>query len=431
MDVNESISLNETCMDLGCTKIYSIANPYLHSFSLCLYIKSGLMYESKDEKGVTHLFEHMVFRNLKNKYSEDFYRLLIKHKLTFNACTYKEFVQFEINGLPSGFGFAADVICHIFDDICVSKTEYCSEVKRVKAEMRENSEKTTIGYFADKIAWNNTPLCEIISGSCGVLDKLSQRKMNEFKNKIFSSHNYFFYVTGNITEQQVNQLSDSIIKRVNIGNKECLNRYNTAAVPADFSNRKLEINVKNSRYYIVRISFDADNEKCPLNVQNLLYSVLFEGDDSLVFKELSEDNPYVYSFDSTHEQYNNISMIKLEFEVSKRHLYDAVEKLCELFFSIKRGEFSLENAVNKQIMRQKTLLDSPSELNLHVAYENHILRNKQAFFNDYTTVKKEALISGAKEIFSVKNLVFALKGEKKSIDEQKLKNSLKKLDKIM
>ena len=46
-------------------KVYSCTNEHLHTFSICCYIKAGLLYEDKSEQGITHLFEHMVFRNLK------------------------------------------------------------------------------------------------------------------------------------------------------------------------------------------------------------------------------------------------------------------------------------------------------------------------------------------------------------------------------
>ena len=48
------------------TRIYSLANHDLHSFCLSLYIRAGSIFEDITENGISHLFEHTVFRNLKN-----------------------------------------------------------------------------------------------------------------------------------------------------------------------------------------------------------------------------------------------------------------------------------------------------------------------------------------------------------------------------
>ena len=54
------------------TRIYSLTNHDLHSFCLSLYIRAGSIFEDITENGISHLFEHTVFRNLKNKYEKSF-----------------------------------------------------------------------------------------------------------------------------------------------------------------------------------------------------------------------------------------------------------------------------------------------------------------------------------------------------------------------
>ena len=49
-------------------ELYSLTNSALKSFCLSLYIKAGSIFEKESENGISHLFEHIVFRNIKNKY---------------------------------------------------------------------------------------------------------------------------------------------------------------------------------------------------------------------------------------------------------------------------------------------------------------------------------------------------------------------------
>ena len=102
--------------------IYSMTNPALKSFCLSLYIRAGSLFENSSNNGISHLFEHIVFRNIKAKY-ENFYEQLALHGIDIQGRTYKEFIQFEINGPSYEFPFAAEVLCHIFDEIAISKEE--------------------------------------------------------------------------------------------------------------------------------------------------------------------------------------------------------------------------------------------------------------------------------------------------------------------
>ena len=103
--------------------IYSMTNPALKSFCLSLYIRAGSLFENTKNNGISHLFEHIVFRNLKNKY-ENFYELLALHGLDLQGCTYKEFIRFSINGPHDEFDFATDILCSLFDEIKLKSTDF-------------------------------------------------------------------------------------------------------------------------------------------------------------------------------------------------------------------------------------------------------------------------------------------------------------------
>ena len=422
----KEVIIKEKAYESNGVKVYSCTNNNLHTFSLCCYIKAGMLYDGKTEPGTAHVFEHMVFRNLKSKYENDIYELLVANKLSFNATTYNEFVQFEFSGHSDGFSFACQLIRQMFEDFSVSGEEYKSELDRVKAEIRENSDKTTISYFADSKVWHGTNLEGTICGSCADVNKISQKKLNGYKNKIISKGNFFFYVTGNVSEENINELLKSI-KSIRVSEK-FLDRDNTVILPCDFGNRKREVYVKNSDCCYVRISFDTDNCTVPFAVQDIIYSALFTDADALVYQNLSERNPYVYSYDSTYEQYKNAGCIKLQFEVSSRKLYDALAEAVNIFNSVKMGGFSLNNALNKLEMKQLAELDSPESLNFVLAFENHILRDREGTSADFSVITKEDVCRCASSLFVPQNCVIAIKGDKKKVDCKRITEIIDRLN---
>ena len=64
-------------------RIYSYPNPHLHSFCIALYVKAGCLYEPEEDNGITHLLEHLVFRNIDKKMDEIEDNVNIKNDLHF------------------------------------------------------------------------------------------------------------------------------------------------------------------------------------------------------------------------------------------------------------------------------------------------------------------------------------------------------------
>lgn len=411
------------------TDIFVYPNNNMHSFCLGVYIKAGSMYENEKNNGIAHLYEHMVFRNVKKCYGDDFYTLLSKNGLYFNACTYREFVQFEFVGIKESFSFLLDIISKLFLEFNLSGDEIKEEKNRIKAEIRENDERRTIAYYYDKVVWAGTSLENTITGYCKTIDNISRKALNEYKKSIISKDNLFFYVTGNIDEKQIETLKDCVselpISKCDIG------YTNTAPTPQMFFSRKPDVAVYNSYWTYVKLGFDIDNNRISSALRDLLYSVLFESDDALFNQGLSEKNPMIYSYDSTLEQYRNISNIKVQFEVDRKNLYSSIEKVVGVINELKNGIFDYDAVLMKKISAHKFCLDNVVNLNWDLAYEGHIMENAVCSDDEYTEkfkgITKQQIVDAANEIFKTQNLSIAVKGRKKEIDVDRICEIVNKL----
>lgn len=417
----------EKCYQTNGIDIYACPNKNMHSFCVAIYIKAGSMYEDEKNNGIAHLYEHMVFRNVKKLYGEDFYTLLSKNGMCFYARTYREFIQFEFTGIEESFSFLLDVISKLFLDFNLSGDEIKAEKNRIKAEIRENDERRTISYYYDQIAWAGTSLANTITGHCKTIDRTSQKALNEYKKHVISKGNLFLYVTGNVNENQIDKLVDCVSKIPVLS--EDIGHTNTAPVSQSFFNRKPDVSVHNDYWTYVKMGFDIDNSRCSMQIRDMLYSVLFEGDDALIYQGLSEKTPLIYSYDSTLEQYKNISNIKVQFEVDKKNLYSAIEKTVETINSLKNGEFDYDAVLMKRILAHRLTLDNVANLNWDLAYEGHIMDEPICFEQGrFKNITKQQIVDAANEILKTHNLTIAVKGRKKEIDIEKINEILKKID---
>jgi len=93
--------------------IFLFPNPALHSFCITLYVRAGSMFESEEDNGITHLTEHLVFRNVNRLMNGNLYRELDRLGLCFEGCTYKEFVRFTVSGAKEHFEEGAALLLKI------------------------------------------------------------------------------------------------------------------------------------------------------------------------------------------------------------------------------------------------------------------------------------------------------------------------------
>lgn len=414
--------MTEKCYSTDKANVYTFTNPNLNRLCICLYIKAGSLFENKDNNGISHLFEHVVFRNLKKKYS-NFYELMALHGINFNAATYKELIQFEIIAPKSKFKFAAEIIYGIFDEINISTQDFIREKHRIKAEIRENDERTTADFLFNKSVWENTTAEYTTAGYCKVLDRISLKKLNEYKKEILSKNNFFFYITGNVGEDDIKKFTERVSSLKITETDIC--RKNLVKIPANFCKRSTNITLKNSYCHYIKIGFDVETQKYSGAVHDLLYSVLFSGDKALFYNYLSEDNPLIYSFDSCYEQYDNASNLHVRFEIDKSKIEEALELAVNTFNAVKHGNFNFEANLKFEENISLTMLDEPSKLNWNMAYYNHILKSDKIdyscdHYGRFGGVTKEQIIKAAKEILTTDNLTVAIRGEKRKINTERI-----------
>ena len=65
--------------------VFHDKNENIHSFCLCLYVRAGSLFETKENNGISHFFEHIVFKNIHYQMGENLYQTLDRCGLDFNA----------------------------------------------------------------------------------------------------------------------------------------------------------------------------------------------------------------------------------------------------------------------------------------------------------------------------------------------------------
>ena len=409
--------------------LYSYRLMHTHSFVISVFVRAGCLFESENESGITHLFEHIVFRNINAAYGGKLYSVLDRYGLDFNATTYNEMVHFFISGVPSSFSVAAKIISHVLDPINIPSSDYNAERDRIKAEIREADERTSFSAYARRCVYAGTPLARSILGTAGTVSKISQRRLENYRQRILSDKNVFLYLCGRWSDSDADYLA-SLFGEKRIAEAPLVE--NVAQVPENFRHRGPLVYHKRATFTKIRIGFDVDMSEVTAPELDLLHDMIFGGNDSPMFTELSEKMGLFYEIDSATERYNNIASLHFSFEIRGARLYEALDKTIELL-----RRFKTEIQSEERLMRvgyvegADVLLDDPHELAFTFAYEKHVAGADYRGLEDrkraYASVSAERLREVARLVLRPEGSVVVVFGDKAKIDASRIKEILSTL----
>ena len=438
-------------------KIHEYRNEHLHSFCICMYVKAGVLYENEDNNGISHFWEHMIFKNINAHMKGEMSQKLDKLGAYFNGCTYKELVEFKITGATKNFKRCGDIIAKVFLPMIFEDKDMETERKRIKSEIREDDDESTIDYAAGKTVWKGTSLRLPVAGKVKDVNAITREMIEEFHKESLVADNVFFYVTGSYTAKDMEYFIDVIDKAYEIGSVEKDNkktrgdlasikedgieetankmskiRENVAAVPKNFMNRKCNVKLIKSDKNEIRFSFDFDTTQYKMAQIDLLYDILFDGECCKVFKKLSDESGIVYSYSSSIEQYNNIGNIYFSYEVGKKNIIRSIKEIVSILGKLKES-IDDELVLAKPVYADNAsmMLDLPERLNWVMAYEGHVLnagyKDVKQRKKEHLDVTKEEIISIARDIFIKENLCVTIKTTDKKLEKSDVKKVLEKL----
>ena len=409
--------------------IYFYKNPSLHSFYISLFVKAGCMYEDDDIAGITHFFEHIAIRNVNRIYGMELYSLLDKKGIEFNATTYSEMVQFFVSGACPSFACGAKILTSVLSPISLPKDQVDAERRRIKAEIRENGDRTSLASFTSKKVFEGTGLANSIIGTHKSIDRIGLLKLEEYRKSILGKDNIFFYVTGNFTDNDIEELK-GLIEGYELSSD--MANKNLAVVPKDFFDRKARVHIKGADYTIARFSFDLDTSRFSIAETDLIYDMLLSGYNAKLFIEMSEKRGLFYDISGSVDRYKNIGTLYFFFELQPKDLLETVRTTVEILNSIKNPDNVCADDLKAGYVDNAYMLyDDSRELNFTFGYDNHVMDEKYSSVEErkqrYESITSERLSEIAREIFRKENLTLTIKGNKKRIDTDSLEAILSEL----
>ncbi len=399
-------------------RVYAFENPAQHGFYLSLFVRAGSIYENENESGITHFLEHIAIRNVHHLMGEGLYRELDRCGLEFNAATYNEMVHFYVSGAVEHFFKAAEILCRVFSRISLPKSEIDLERMRIKAEIREGDEKNSLSAFTMASIYPDSPLKNPIVGTLRSVSSINGRRLEAYRESIFTKENLFFYATGAVGEGEIASLL-GILAAYDL--PEGKKRESAPRLPAAFLQRGGAVFVKNADFTMLRFNFDIDMARVRSCELDLLYDLLLSGYGARFFVEMSEKRGLFYDISGGIDRYKNAGLFYFSFEIKEKDVEEAISVVLQILRDLKTNVCKTEDLIKAPYVDNAFLLyDDTREMNFTFAYDAHILELPYRTLSDRVEAYRE--ISGARmrevarAVFDLDNLTLTVKGSRKKLD---------------
>lgn len=310
---------------------------YLRTASFGVWVNVGSAKETKENNGISHMIEHMLFKGTSSKSGKVLADIIAMIGDDVNAFTGKEITCYYGTTTSENLGtlveLIADMILHSnFDvrDIVKEKSIICDEI-----DMYEDSADDLVHELLQQKAYHNQALGYIISGSKTNVRRFTRQQLLDFMKLHYTADKMLISIAGNFEEEQLIQTLEECfneVKAVNPGavaaaSKFKLNKDHGIVSPYE---KKYSSNKASVVYHPCFCTKHKDNEQLHINIaypsitlkseESVVFSIfnsMFGGsNNSRLFQRIREELSLVYSIYSYGSFFEEAGLFHIDITVN-------------------------------------------------------------------------------------------------------------------
>lgn len=315
--------------------------PHFCSVSLGIWVKVGSAYENKQNQGISHLIEHMVFKGTNTRTSKDISGLIARIGDDVNAYTSNEYTCYYGSTLPEFLPELAELFSDMMADSVFAEDELAKEKSVVMDEidMYNDSPEDLVHEKLQEAVWQGHPLSFLISGDKTSVENISRSDLLAFYQKYYTGSNMILSVAGNsgVSSEELIVLLERLFSKIPAGvsHEQELTRpiYQPTTLQVEKKIEQLHIN----------IAFEAIDALSRERFIAGVFNAAFGGsDNSLLFQNIREEQGLAYSVYSYQNNYLTSGLFHVDITVNPKQAVRVVESVVKLIEQVKNTEFTDE-----------------------------------------------------------------------------------------
>lgn len=325
---------NKYLLDNG-VRIVCERIPYVRSVSIGIWVKTGSRNENRQNNGISHFIEHMLFKGTEKRNAKEIAESIDNIGGQLNAFTGKECTCFYAKTLDSHLYLVLDVLSDMFFNSLFTKKDIGVEKKVILEEigMYEDSPEELVHDILSEAVWDGDPIGYSILGTEKALKRFDKEMILQYMLKNYTPKNTVISVAGNFDENML---------------MEHIKKYYQSWISSEVRNDDFKEVIFNSGTKIK----EKDTEQVHLCLgfkgiehgNDMLYSLLAVnnifggGMSSRLFQKIREKKGLVYSIYSYPSAYRNTGLFTIYAGMNPENLNNVIELISnETKILIKNG----------------------------------------------------------------------------------------------
>ncbi|MCK0470802.1 pitrilysin family protein [Halalkalibacter sp. APA_J-10(15)] len=206
-------------------RIVSEHIPSVRSISIGIWVGTGSRFEKENENGISHFIEHMLFKGTKTRSAADIAEEFDRIGGQVNAFTSKEYTCYYAKVLDTHSKVAVDVLSDMFFHSVFAEDELEKEKNVVFEEIKmvDDTPDDIVHDLLSEASYGNHSLGYPILGTVQTLGEFNESHLRDYMNQYYTGDYVVISVAGNITDDLMEQLTNTFAKVKKTPNKPILN----------------------------------------------------------------------------------------------------------------------------------------------------------------------------------------------------------------
>lgn len=399
---------------------------YLKTTSFGVWVKVGSCNETKENNGIAHVIEHMLFKGTKKRNSRQIADDMAKIGGNVNAYTTKECTSYYTTTLaehlPAAIEIISDMINHsTFEEDALEKEK---GVIIEEIDMYDDSPEDLVHEMLQQVIWEDHPLGFIISGTKENVLGMTREQIQEFMAEHYVAENMLISIAGKFDTDEVMQLLEeafACVPNQTIKQQMVAPEYHHCIYTKEKDVEQVHLNIA-----FDSIPYDHEDKY----VLSILNSILGGGINSRLFMEIREElglTYSIYSYGSSHYQAGlfhiygamNPSQTETVFDA----IFQVIDDLVEHGLDEDELTMTVEQIKTDLVMASESAKSRMSSNAKAVMSRGYIIPMEETL-ERLNAVTGDDVVKFAKKYFVKERASISLVGNLEEVDVERLKKKV-------
>ena len=385
----------------------------LKSVSVGIWVRSGSMYETEEESGISHFIEHMLFKGTKNRTAKDIAEQMDFAGGHINAYTSRECTCYYTKTLSEHMALSIEILSDMYynslfkeEDIKLEKGVVTEEINMYE----DSPEDKALDGVIEKM-WAGNSLGRNIAGSEKSVSLMTRESILSYKESRYTPQNTVISVAGGFSEEELIALCE---KYFCFGEE----KEDRILTPPAFKSGRWEKtkDIEQAHLSICYNAFPLSDER--IYSLSFLSNILGSSMSSRLFQSLREEKGLCYSIYSYTSSFPHAGMMGIyaglnseELSLAEEMIEKEIDNICKSYVS----DYEMKRALSQ--IRCSIIMSSENPSSKMSANgKSQLLLGKVRTDDDILSkvqkVTPKDILRDANDIFkSGEKAVFILKGD--------------------